>query len=57
MKEVYETATSPMTTGTVSHAESLAGRFVMVKDSKNSHPQNKLWAADGHGHGSTPPIP
>ena len=42
VKEVYETATSPMTTGTVSHAETLAGWFVMVKDSKNSHPQNKL---------------
>ena len=42
MKEVYQTATSPMTTGTVSHAETLAGWFIMVKDSKNSHPQNKL---------------
>jgi hypothetical protein len=41
VKEVYETATSPMTTGTVSHAETLAGWFVMVKDSKSS-PQNKL---------------
>ena len=45
VKEVYETATSPMTTGTVSHAETLAGWFVMVKDSKNSHPQNKLWGS------------
>ena len=45
VKEVYKTATSPMTTGTVSHAETLAGWFVMVKDSKNSHPQNKLWGS------------
>ena len=45
VKEVYQTATSPMTTGTVSHAETLAGWFIMVKDSKNSHPQNKLWGS------------
>ena len=45
VKEVYETATSPMTTGTVGHAGTLAGWFVMVKDSKNSHPQNKLWGS------------
>ena len=45
VKEVYATATGPMTTGTVSHADTLAGWFVMVKDSKNSHPQNKLWGS------------
>ncbi len=45
VKEVYQAATGPMTTGTVSHAETLAGWFVMVKDSKNSHPQNKLWGS------------
>ena len=45
VKEVYEAATGPTTTGTVSHAETLAGWFVMVKDSKNSHPQNKLWGS------------
>src|SRR5215510_946866 len=38
IKEVYETATAPMTTGTVSHAQTLKGWFVMVKDTKNSHP-------------------
>ena len=44
VKEVYETATSPMTTGTVSHAETLAGWFVMVKDSKNVATSAKwLW--------------
>ena len=42
VKEVYATATGPMTTGTVSHADTLAGWFVMVKDSKNSHPQQAL---------------
>lgn len=45
VKEVYATATGPMTTGTVSHADTLAGWFVMVKDSKNSHPGNKLWGS------------
>ena len=36
-------ATEPMTTGTVSHAQTLKGWFVMVRDSKNIHPGNKLW--------------
>src|SRR5262249_17122772 len=40
IKEVYQTSTAPMTTGTVSHAQNLKGWFVMVKDSKNSHPGN-----------------
>jgi len=48
IKEVYETSTAPMTTGTVSHARSLKGWFVMVKDSKDSHPGNLLWG-DGWG--------
>ena len=48
IKEVYKTATAPMTTGTVSHAQTLKGWFVMVKDSKNSHPGNSLWG-DGWG--------
>jgi hypothetical protein len=37
-----------MTTGNVSHAKILKGWFVMLKDSKNSHPDNKLWG-DGWG--------
>lgn len=45
VKEVFEAATQPMTTGTVSHAQTLKGWFVMVKDSKNSHPDNKLWGS------------
>jgi len=48
IKEVYETATAPMTTGTVSHAQTLKGWFVMVKDSKNGHPGGSLW---GEGWG------
>ena len=48
VKEVYETSTAPMTTGTVSHAGTLKGWFVMVRDSKNSHPGNSLWG-DGWG--------
>ena len=48
VKEVFETTTAAMTTGTVSHAQKLKGWFVMVKDSKNSHPGNRLW---GEGWG------
>ena len=48
VKEVFEATTAAMTTGTVSHAQKLKGWFVMVKDSKNSHPGNTLWG-DGWG--------
>ena len=48
VKEVFEATTGTMTTGTVSHADKLKGWFVMVKDSKNSHPGNRLW---GEGWG------
>jgi hypothetical protein len=48
VKEVFEAATGSMTTGTVSHARTLKGWFVMMKDGKNSHPGNKLW---GNGWG------
>lgn len=48
VKEVFETATGSMTTGTVNHAQTLKGWFVLIKDSKNSHPGNKLW---GNGWG------
>ena len=48
VKEVFETATAEMTTGTVSRAQTLKGWFVMTRDSKNSHPGNKLWG-DGWG--------
>jgi hypothetical protein len=48
VKEVFETATEQMTTGTVSRAKTLKGWFVMVRDTKSSHPGNKLWG-DGRG--------
>jgi hypothetical protein len=48
VKEVFDTATEPMTTGTVSHAQTLKGWFVMMRDSKDTHPGNKLWG-DGWG--------
>jgi hypothetical protein len=48
VKEVFETATAEMTTGTVSRAQTLKGWFVMTRDSKNTHPGNKLWG-DGWG--------
>jgi len=43
VKEVYEAATAPMTTGTVSHAATLKGRFVMVRAAGNPHPDDKRW--------------
>jgi hypothetical protein len=48
VKEVFQTATGPMKTGTVSRAQTLKGWFVMVKDSKNRHPDSPLWG-DGWG--------
>jgi hypothetical protein len=48
VKEVFETATGQMTTGTVNHAESLKGWFVMMKDSHGRFAGNKLWG-DGWG--------
>jgi hypothetical protein len=48
VKEVYGAATMMMTTGTVSHVDNLKGWFMMVKDGKNSYPDNKLW---GNGWG------
>ena len=48
VKEVYAAATSPMTTGIVSHAQKLAGWFVLVRDDNARHAGNKLWG-DGWG--------
>lgn len=48
VKEVYATSTAPMTTGTVSRADTLKGWFVMVRDTKDDHPGNRLWG-DGWG--------
>jgi Cytochrome P460 len=48
VKEVFVAATASMTTGTVSHTESLKGWFVMVRDTTGRHAGNKLW---GEGWG------
>ena len=48
VKEVFQAATAPMTTGTVSHADILKGWFVMVRDTTGRHAGNKLWG-DGWG--------
>jgi hypothetical protein len=48
VKEVYAAATGQMTTGNVSHADTLKGWFVMMRDGLNHHPGNKLWG-DGWG--------
>jgi hypothetical protein len=48
VKEVLYTATEPMTTGIVSHADKLKGWFVMVKDSNSRRVGNTLWG-DGWG--------
>lgn len=48
IKEVFATQTSAMTTGTVSGVGQLQGWFVMVKDTRDDHAGNPLWA---HGWG------
>jgi hypothetical protein len=48
VKEVFQAATEQMTTGTVSRADTLKGWFVMIKDSNDRYPGNKLWG-DGWG--------
>ena len=48
VKEVFQAATGGFTTGTVSHAGTLKGWFVMVKDSNGRYAGNKLWG-DGWG--------
>ena len=48
VKEVFAAATTSMTTGTVSRAETLKGWFIMVKDARGRYPGNKLWG-DGWG--------
>jgi Cytochrome P460 len=48
VKEVYQAATAQMTTGTVSHADTRKGWFVMAKDNNGRHPDNQLWG-DGWG--------
>jgi hypothetical protein len=49
VKEVYRAATGQMTTGTISHADSLRGWFVMMKDSTSRYAANKPVWGDGWG--------
>jgi hypothetical protein len=44
IKAVYATQTAAMTTGMVSRIGKLQGWFVMVRDDRNDHPGNPLWA-------------
>lgn len=48
VKEVFDAKTASMTTGKVSHPETLKGWFVMVRDHSDHHPGNPLWG-DGWG--------
>lgn len=48
VKEVHRAGTGAMTTGTVSHADSLIGWFVMVRDRTGRRAQNEVWG-DGWG--------
>jgi len=48
VKEVFQAATGEMTTGTVSHAKTLKGWFVMMRDDNDRHSGNKL-RGDGRG--------
>jgi hypothetical protein len=48
VKEVFDASTAIMSTGQASRAETLKGWFVMIRDTKASHPENKLWG-DGWG--------
>jgi Cytochrome P460 len=43
VKEVYQTSTGQMTTGTVSRADTLKGWFVMMKDSSGRYASSRLW--------------
>jgi hypothetical protein len=49
VKEVYRAATGQMTTGTISHEDTLRGWFVMVKDSTGRYAANKPVWGDGWG--------
>lgn len=48
IKELLNTETAQMTTGKVSRGNKIEGWFIMVKDTENRFPGNKLWG-DGWG--------
>jgi hypothetical protein len=43
VKEVFANKNDQMTTGVVSHVDKLQGWFLMIKETQNKHPENKLW--------------
>jgi hypothetical protein len=49
VKEVHRAVTGQMTTGTISHADSLLGWFVMMKDSEGYYARNQQLWGDGWG--------
>jgi Cytochrome P460 len=49
VKDVFETETEELTTGTASYAGTLAGRFVMVKDTDNLNAADSPLWGDGWG--------
>ncbi len=48
VKELFSGKTEFLTTGEATRADKTTGYFVMVKDTKNRYPDNKLWG-DGWG--------
>ena len=52
VKVVFEAVTGEMTTGTASHAQSLTGWFIMMRDNNNRHPAINCGVTVGVGHGS-----
>jgi len=48
VKEQFEAESASMTSGVSSHAKTLLGWFVLVKNDTNRHDQNPLWG-DGWG--------
>lgn len=49
VKDVFATQTEDLTTGTVSYANILVGRFVMVKDADDTYAGSSLLWGDGWG--------
>jgi hypothetical protein len=49
VKDVFDTNTEALTTGTVSYADTLKGRFVMVKDETDRYAEESPLWGDGWG--------
>ncbi|ODS03523.1 hypothetical protein AUC71_09145 [Methyloceanibacter marginalis] len=56
VKDVFATNTEALTTGIASYADTLKGRFVMVKDKTDRHAANRrCGATDGAGRSTRVP--